>query len=393
MKSLFYISVLLLVAFEFFNVYFIMPMPGSQRINSLSIAYFLHEYRWFFRLGILVFLIWGFLPAWKGNRFWVLFSMVILGVVGVLFNGPLTAASMFRVLHVKKFASLSENKIAAENLVIVATSGGEARAYPIQIIGYHHRVLDSIHGEPIFVTYCTVCRTGRVYNPVVDGELLQFKLVGMDHFNAMFEDTKTGSWWRQATGEACAGDMKGKHLDEVFSEQMTVGEFFQRYPNGQVLQMDPFFQEEYDALKKYDSGKSKSKLTGSNPQSWKDKSWVLGIQSAHAAHAYDWNQLKLKHFIADTIDSQGLVVLLSNDLKSFHAWWVPLTKTELNALSYHNGELKSDKFRISSDGTLQLLPEGDSITNAKRIVLRAAPVYQEFWHSWKTFHPETKQRN
>ena len=42
------------------------------------------------------------------------------------------------------------------------------------------------------VTYCTVCRTGRVFSPIVEGQPETFRLVGMDHFNAMFEDEGTG---------------------------------------------------------------------------------------------------------------------------------------------------------------------------------------------------------
>lgn len=58
------------------------------------------------------------------------------------------------------------------------------------------------------VTYCTVCRTGRVYSPMVNGKLETFRLVGMDHFNAMFEDASTKSWWRQSNGDCIAGPLK-----------------------------------------------------------------------------------------------------------------------------------------------------------------------------------------
>jgi hypothetical protein len=50
-----------------------------------------------------------------------------------------------------------------------------------------------------------------VFSPVVDGRSETFRLVGMDHFNAMFEDASTHSWWRQANGEAIAGPSKGSH--------------------------------------------------------------------------------------------------------------------------------------------------------------------------------------
>jgi hypothetical protein len=67
-----------------------------------------------------------------------------------------------------------------------------------------HQVRDSINHIPVMVTYCTVCRTGRIYNPIVNGKAETFRLVGMDHFNAMFEDATTKSWWRQSTGECIA---------------------------------------------------------------------------------------------------------------------------------------------------------------------------------------------
>ena len=41
MKKLFYIGLIGLGLFEILKVYFIMPMPGSQQMESIDIAYFL----------------------------------------------------------------------------------------------------------------------------------------------------------------------------------------------------------------------------------------------------------------------------------------------------------------------------------------------------------------
>ena len=107
---------------------------------------------------------------------------------------------MFYQPSIKNFSSGSGNTIDSNKLVIGIDIHGESRAYPIQIIGYHHQVKDTVGNTPVMITYCTVCRTGRVYSPVVNGKLENFRLVGMDHFNAMFEDETTKSWWQQATG-------------------------------------------------------------------------------------------------------------------------------------------------------------------------------------------------
>ena len=45
MKSLFYSGMLLLIVFEVANVFFIMPMPGSQEMESIGLAYFLYSKR------------------------------------------------------------------------------------------------------------------------------------------------------------------------------------------------------------------------------------------------------------------------------------------------------------------------------------------------------------
>jgi len=39
MKKLFYFGLLGLGLFEILNVYFIMPMPGSQQMNSIDVAF------------------------------------------------------------------------------------------------------------------------------------------------------------------------------------------------------------------------------------------------------------------------------------------------------------------------------------------------------------------
>ena len=49
MKKIFYLGFFGLLLFEIFNFYLIMPMPGSQQMNSIDTAYFLYKWRWIFR--------------------------------------------------------------------------------------------------------------------------------------------------------------------------------------------------------------------------------------------------------------------------------------------------------------------------------------------------------
>ena len=46
MRKLFVLACVGFVLFEFATVYFIMPMPGSQRMRSLELAYAIYQWRW-----------------------------------------------------------------------------------------------------------------------------------------------------------------------------------------------------------------------------------------------------------------------------------------------------------------------------------------------------------
>ena len=221
--SLLIVGFLLLFGFEILRVYFIMPFPGSQYNNSISIAYWLNQNMAMLRLLAFITLLTPLISIFKTTKkpAVIICSALLLAyaVVFFFFNFRLQADKMFYQPTHKSFADVKSNKINTDKLVIGVEINGEAKAYPIQLIGYHHQVRDTIGHTPVLITYCTVCRTGRVFSPLVNGKIESFRLVGMDHFNAMFEDATTKSWWQQATGIAVAGKLKGKKLTEIPSHQ------------------------------------------------------------------------------------------------------------------------------------------------------------------------------
>jgi hypothetical protein len=379
MKKLFYFGILFLIVFEIANVYFIMPMPGSQKMESLDVAYFLYSWRWFFRILFILMILTGIKRAFSASKWLV--SGAILIVLGIAFacNFIMAADSMFKQPVSLKFSNSTENKVETDRLILGISLNGESKAYPIQFLGYHHQVRDSIAGKPIMVTYCTVCRTGRVFEPLIEGKPEEFRLVGMDHFNAMFEDKSTGSWWRQVSGKAVTGSLKGKALPEVPSIQTTLEKWIELYPNTLIMQADEKFREKYEGMSKYESGASKSKLTLRDTGSWKDKSWVIGVESGSESKAYDWNHLQKEGIIHDELGGKPVVILLSKDKKSF----VALERQSNEQLfSINNDTLITPDNRYNFIG-ISLDP---SKSNLERL-----NAYQEYWHSWQIFHPLTKK--
>ncbi|MBL7725935.1 MAG: DUF3179 domain-containing protein [Chitinophagaceae bacterium] len=374
MKKLFWFGCLGLFLFEIANVYFIMPMPGSQRMNSIDTAYFLYKWRWIFRgLFALLIVLGLFRSNWK--RKWVpVIPLLLLASVIYMANFKMAADAMFKQTGQLVTVPADQNKVDSNRLVIGVSINGKAKAYPIQFLGYHHQVQDVVGGKNVLVTYCTVCRTGRVFEPLVNGKKETFRLVGMDHFNAMLEDAGTKSWWQQATGRAITGKLKGQQLPEVFSTQTTLAKWLTLNPVSEIMQADSTFIKSYSKTTKYEDGTSRDKLTGTDTLSWKDKSWIIGIKSNGMAKAYDWNQLKKEKLIQDKLGNTSLLLLLAGDNKSFFAFESSDQKATLQNDTLTIG---NKYFAINGKGI-------DTAFNLKPVV-----AYQEFWHSWKTFNPHT----
>jgi hypothetical protein len=82
MKKFFWIGFTGLLLFEIANVYFIMPMPGSQDMNSIDAACFLNKWRWLFRgLFVIMILIGLFRSSWKRKWFLIIPIGIIAAVI------------------------------------------------------------------------------------------------------------------------------------------------------------------------------------------------------------------------------------------------------------------------------------------------------------------------
>jgi Protein of unknown function (DUF3179) len=390
-STLLIFGLVLLFAAEIGRVYFIMPFPGSQRANTIGLAYFLDQKIFWIRLlGIILVApgIWYFLQKgrWYQKTGLIIFLALYL-VILYLFNFRFLADKMFYQPGTKNLAPVTQSEVDTNQLVIGAFIHGEAKAYPIQIIGYHHQVQDTLGGEPIMVTYCTVCRTGRIFSPLVAGKHEQFRLVGMDHFNAMFEDATTKSWWRQATGEAIAGPRKGTTLAEWPSSQMRLGAWIRLYPQTRIMQPDPAFVDEYNDLSGYDSGTIKGSLERRDSSSYHFKSWVVGVKSGNLAKAYDWNELVKEKMIEDTIGETPIVLLLEKDGSSFHVWNRRVSGQVLQLQWDSAGQSLQDTNTHSTWGMNGYCLDGP----LKSASMAPMGAYQEFWHSWRQFHPQTSK--
>jgi hypothetical protein len=97
------------------------------------------------------------LRMWRGARWWSRMALLILLV-------PLVAAAwfarqnhfewMFHPLPNAAYAKVSEANFVHDNDMVLAVAiNGEAVAYPVRQMAYHHVVNDVVGGKPITATY------------------------------------------------------------------------------------------------------------------------------------------------------------------------------------------------------------------------------------------------
>jgi hypothetical protein len=147
------------------------------------------------------------------------------------------------------------------------------------------------------------------------------------------------------------------------------------------------YKKEYDQLAGFDEGKVEGRLERTDSLSWKDKSWVVGVSLGLFARAYDWNDLRNKRVINDEIEKTPLVVVLENDSASFHVW-SRIAGNDTLTFSY------SDSLKAMVDTKTNSVWDWSGQCHEgilKGVMLNTIPSYQEFWHSWRTFHPNTSQ--
>ncbi len=140
----------------------------------------------------------------------------------------------------------AEQSLEDSEAVVVVDIGGDARAYPVEILIWHEIVNDTVGGVPIAVTYCPLCNSAISYLREVRGVETTFGTSGMLYASALvMYDRATESLWTHFDGRAVAGLLAGEELEQIASPLISWGDFKTAYPDGQVLSRETGFRRNY----------------------------------------------------------------------------------------------------------------------------------------------------
>ncbi len=237
-----------------------------------------------------------------------------------------------------------------DDVMMLVDYNGVQKAYPRKIMQSHEIVNDYFDGKPVAMTYCPLCGTSVAFEPIINGERVEFGVSGVLHnSDLVMYDRKTRSLWGQLTGRSIVGSQSGQRLKSISAALMTWQQLKENYPQSQVLLPPTEGTEEYDNFH-YQKYTESDKLMF--PVSLTDarlatKKWVYGIEIDDSFVAFEEEYLKDNTPIVESYGKHILVV------------------------TYKNGSATAI----------------DKRTNEQFNVIRS------YWFAWFAFHPETQLRN
>ena len=359
--------------------------PFLQKFSwQIDLAYFMWSNILRFRIAYIILL--AGLATQVSPQHWGVFIVGVVVCVAIwrgvywFFNKYWIGKYKFLPITQKIFLAPTQSNIDLDVQVIGVELNGEKKAYPANLLFYHHQVSDVIGGKPILATYCGMCQSGRVYDVDWPEGAPEFALVGAVSFNAVLRDSITNSWWRQETGEAAKGPKKGAQLEDVYFEQMSLKNWIEKHPDTVILQYDPLFEQKYNffaKLLKFEAILPRWHLQKTPPL-------VIGVDLDGHEKAYDFIELQKNRVVNDTVGAHQVLALTDEDMSSAFVYDRSL-----------NGNVLSFALK---DGVIIDQETGSTWTHLGRCIkgkskgaqLVQLQSYRQFIRAWITFHPNTE---
>jgi hypothetical protein len=130
--------------------------------------------------------------------------------------------------------------------VLALEIGGEARAYPLQIMTWHELVNDAFGDVPVTVSYCPLCNSALAYDRRAGDRILDFGTSGRLYNSSMvMYDRQTESLWTHFDATAVVGFLLGEQLTTYPVSTVSWAQFRSAFPDGLVLSRDTGHSRRY----------------------------------------------------------------------------------------------------------------------------------------------------
>ncbi len=278
-----------------------------------------------------------------------------------------------RFITIEQLRKVPMVQVTDSNEVFVVEINGDARAYPLDWMAQPHVAGDTIGGEDVALTYCSLSHLGMAVTPELNDQKLDLKLLTQLQNNLVLYDTRTNKpiqqIWASFEGEQ-------SRMREWPTRVMTFGAYRVLYPEGKV-----FFNPAYNPWNKL--------------VRWMVHS-VVGLQHAieepifPTVHQFDTRLPNKTYVYGVRVDDTKIAFTLdyikrNGGIVNTKVGGKPLVLVFFEDYGF------VDAFERAVDGHAITVTEIDPYGMTPQGQLERAVMASEvFWFIWSTFYPDTR---
>jgi hypothetical protein len=227
-----------------------------------------------------------------------------------------------------------------------------------------------------------------VWSSAIDGQVLTFRLVGINNQNFVMQDDQTGSWWQQVSGEAILGPLKGRRLTLLPFDQLTFALWREESPRGRVLApVDAVAAANRYARADWEQRMTKTPAPRSADRQLEPRTLVIGVEVGGASRAYPLAGISAVGVVLDEIGGTAIAIVRAPDGRSTRVFDRTVDGRPLELIA----KADASPFRLAdadtgSEWTFAGVAVSGPLTGRQ---LARLPFLEEYWFDWKTYHPST----
>lgn len=267
-----------------------------------------------------------------------------------------------------------------DDLVFGVEINGDARAYPLRIMGWHEMFNDVIGGVPVALAYCTLCGAGILFETgeVHKGGTLVFGSSGfLYRSNKLMFDRQTDSLWNQFTGEPVSGALKDSGIKlKIRPVVITTWQKWQaRHAATKVLSLDTGHNRNYGSgvvYREYFASPSLMFPTVVRDETRvKRKDYIFGIRDVGAAKAWPLAAFVKEPVINDAVGAKPVVLIGDAASRTVRAY-------ERGARTFSAGKAANV---LEAAGVAWTITE-DRLSGPDGTELARVPGHISYWFAW-----------
>ncbi len=260
------------------------------------------------------------------------------------------------------------------DLVFGVAINGDARAYPLRIMGWHEMFNDVIGGVPVALAYCTLCGSGILFETHPKGRQTPY-VFGSSGFlyrsNKLMFDRGTNSLWNQFTGKPVSGRLVDRDI-ELQQRPVVITQWKEwraANPGTKILSIKTGHKRDYGSGVVYSDYFASDDLmfpASLSSEALNQKDYVFGVRLAGGSKAYPLEAFEGGRVINDAVGFQNLVLIGDAATRSVRA--------------YDRGETRFDAKLSDGTNTWQITEDALIAPDGRKAPRVAGHI--AYWFAW-----------